>query len=160
MTTTVRSGELQAENVAHLLDDLFRLGHSRYRFGLDPLIGLLPVIGDAAATAGGAPILLAARRLGVPFPLLLRMAYNLLVNGLVGAIPLFGDFYSFQYKCHAKNAALLVRAIRHRDDGTCDILAPPVRLADWVVVLTLTLPIVLLVGYVSFWFWNRELHFL
>jgi len=157
---TVRAQERQAENLAHLLDDLFRLGNSRMRFGLDPLIGFLPVIGDAAVTAGGAAILLTARRLGVPLPVLIRMAYHLLINGLIGAVPLFGDFYSFQYKCHAKNAALLLRAIKHSEESTCDIFVPPVRVLDWIVVLLLTAPIILLVGYVSLWFWRRELHFL
>lgn len=157
---TVRAQEQQAENLAHLLDDLFRLGNSRMRFGLDPLIGFLPVIGDAAVTVGGAAILLTARRLGVPLPVLIQMASHLLINGLVGAIPLFGDFYSFQYKCHAKNAALMVRAVRQGDEGACDIAAPSLQALDWIVVLGLSVPIVLLVGYVSFWFWSRELHFL
>lgn len=157
---TVRAQERQAENLAHLLDDLFRLGNSRMRFGLDPLIGFLPVIGDAAATAGGAAILLIARRLGVPLPILMRMAYHLLINGLIGAIPLFGDLYSFQYKCHAKNAALMVRAVKRSEEGACDIFAPPVQLLDWIVVLLLTVPTILLVAYVSLWFWNRELHVL
>lgn len=157
---TVRTHEQQVENLAHLLDDVFRLGNSRLRFGFDPLIGFLPVIGDCLVTAGGAAILLRARQLGVPFPVLLRMAYNLSVNGLVGAIPLFGDLYSFQYKCHAKNAALMVRAVREGDEGACDIAAPSLQVLDWLVVLGLSVPIVLLVGYVSFWFWSRELHFL
>ena len=157
---TVRYKEVEAENLAHLLDDLIRLGNSRVRFGLDPLVGLVPVIGDAVATACGAALLMTARQLGVPLFVLLRMAYNLLVNGLVGAIPLFGDIFSFQYKCHAKNAALLLRGVRRSEDLTCEIAARPLTIVDVLLVLLLTVPTVLLVGYVSLWFWRRELHFM
>ena len=157
---TVRFKETEAENLAHLLDDLIRFGNSRVRFGLDPLVGLLPVIGDAVATACGAALLMTARQLGVSLVVLLRMAYNLLLNGLVGAIPLFGDVFSFQYKCHVKNAALLLQGVRRSEDVSCEIVARPLNILDVVLVLALTVPIVLLVGYVSLWFWRRELHFL
>ncbi len=156
----VQFKEQQVEHLAHLLDDAFRLGNSRFRFGLDPLVGLMPVIGDALVTACGAIILVIARQLGVPVNVLIRMAYNLLLNGLLGTIPLFGDLFSFQFKCHAKNTALLVRAVKQGDEGACEIAVPSLGIVDWVLVLVLTVPSVLLVGYVSFWLWVREFHFL
>ncbi len=156
---TVRFKEQQVESFAHLLDDAFRLGTSRFRFGLDPLVGFVPVVGDVLVTASGAVILMIARQLGVPTIVLIQMAYNLLLNGLLGTVPLLGDLYSFQFKCHAKNTALLVRAVKRRDDGACEIVAPSLSIADLILVLVLTVPIVLLVGYVSLWFWEREIHF-
>jgi hypothetical protein len=160
MMALVRTKEQQVEDLAHLLDDAFRLGNSRFRFGLDPLIGLVPVIGDALVTAWGATILVTARQLGIPTSVLIEMASKLLLNGLLGAIPLFGDLFSFQYKCHAKNAALLVRAIKQGEDGSCEIAAHTLTAADLALVLGLTVPIVLLVGWISLWFWQQELHFL
>jgi len=157
---TVGLKEQQVGHLAHLLDDVFRLGNSRLRFGLDPLVGLVPVVGDSLVTACGAVILVSARQLGVPIGVLIRMAFNLLLNGLLGAVPLFGDLFSFQFKCHAKNAALLVRAVKRGDEGACDIAAPSLNIVDLALVLLLTVPIVLLVGYVSLWFWVRDIHFL
>lgn len=157
---TVGFKEQQVGNLAHLLDDAFRLGNSRFRFGLDPLVGLVPVVGDALVTACGAVILVIARQLGVPISVLIRMAYNLLLNGLLGAVPVFGDLYSFQFKCHAKNTALLVRAVKRGDGGACDIAAPSLSIVDLVLAVLLTVPIVLLVGYVSLWLWAGEIHFL
>ncbi|MGH7228420.1 MAG: DUF4112 domain-containing protein, partial [Nitrospiraceae bacterium] len=136
----------------------FRLGTSRVRFGLDPLVGFVPVIGDALVTACGVAILVIARQLGVPITVLIRMAYNLLLNGLLGTIPVLGDLYSFQFKCHAKNAALLLRAVKRGDEGTCEIVAPPLSIVDLALVLALTVPIILLVGYISLWLWDREIH--
>ena len=158
--TIVRSKEQQAEHLAHLLDDAIRLDRSRVRFGLDPLVGLIPLIGDVLVTACGAFILVTARQLGVPLFVLLQMAYNLLLNGLLGTVPIFGDLYSFWYKCHAKNAALLIRAVKQGQEGSCSIESPSLSIVDWALVLALTLPIILLVGYVSFWMWEREISFL
>lgn len=156
---TVRFKEQQVETLAHLLDDAFRLGTSRVRFGLDPLLGFVPVVGDVLVTACGAVILVIARQLGVPIIVLIRMTYNLLVNGLLGTVPLVGDLYSFQFKCHAKNTALLLRAVKRRDEVACDIVAPSLSIGDLLVVLALMVPVVLLIGYVSLWLWDREIHF-
>jgi len=155
---TVRVKEQQVETLAHLLDDAFRLGTSRVRFGLDPLLGFVPVVGDVLVTVCGAVILVIARQLGVPIIVLIRMTYNLLVNGLLGTVPLVGDLYSFQFKCHAKNTALLLRAVKRRDEVACDIVAPSLSLVDLLVVPAMMVPVVLLIGYVSLWLWDREIH--
>lgn len=118
----------------------------------------MPVVGDVLVTACGAVILVMARQLGVPIIVLIRMTYNLLVNGLLGTVPLVGDLYSFQFKCHAKNTALLLRAVKRRDDVACDIVAPSLSIVDLLVVLALMVPVVLLIGYVSLWLWDREIH--
>lgn len=116
------------------------------------------MVGDVLVTACGAVILVMARQLGVPIIVLIRMTYNLLVNGLLGTVPLVGDLYSFQFKCHAKNTALLLRAVKRRDDVACDIVAPSLSIVDLLVVLALMVPVVLLIGYVSLWLWDREIH--
>ena len=118
----------------------------------------MPVVGDVLVTACGAVILVMARQLGVPIIVLIRMTYNLLVNGLLGTVPLVGDLYSFQFKCHAKNTALLLRAVKRRDEVACDIVAPSLSIVDLLVVLALMVPVVLLIGYVSLWLWDREIH--
>ena len=147
--------ERQAEIVAHWLDDAFLLPGTRVRFGLDPIVGIIPVFGDALATAAGAVILFHARRLGVSTPVLARMASNLIINGLVGAIPAFGDLFSFWFKSHAKNTALLLRAVAKGEEGACPIATPPLGLADLVLVSAITAPIVVVIGYVSFLLWDR-----
>ncbi|MGH7231967.1 MAG: DUF4112 domain-containing protein [Nitrospiraceae bacterium] len=153
----VRSKEKQAELIAHWLDDAFLLPGTAIRFGLDPIIGIIPVFGDALATAIGAAILLNARQLGVPVNVLGRMASNLLINGVIGAIPAFGDLFSFWFKSHSKNTALLLRAVAKGDNGTsCSIAAPPLTVRDLALVLAITAPIVVFVGYISFLLWERE----
>lgn len=91
----VRTKEEQAEAIAHVLDDVLRVPATRMRIGADPLIGLIPVVGDAIATCLGAVILVIARQLNVPWHIVRTMAFNQLKNGLIGAVPIIGDVYSF-----------------------------------------------------------------
>jgi Domain of unknown function (DUF4112) len=151
----VRAKEKRAEVVAHLLDDAFRVPGTSIRFGLDPIVGIIPLFGDALVTALGAAILLTAKQLNVPMSVLVRMAYNLTINGLVGAIPGFGDLFSFWFKSHAKNTALLLRAVAQGEEGACSITAPPLAISDLAVVLAFTAPIVFCVGFLSFSLWER-----
>jgi hypothetical protein len=153
----VRQKETQAEMLAHLLDDAVHIPGTAIRFGLDPIIGLIPVAGDILTVLCGAFILLTARRLGVPTKDLIRMTYNQLINGLIGAIPVLGDLYSFGFKSHAKNSALLVRALKQGEGTMCQIVAPSLSLLDIGLVCALTTPIALLAGFVGWWLWERDL---
>ena len=152
----VRDKEVQAETIARMLDDAMALPGIRPRVGLDPIVGLLPVVGDTMATIGGATILVMARQLQVPWGVQVLMAYNLLKNGLIGSIPLIGDFYSFIFKSHQLNAALLVRSIKHGDDGECALETKRLSFTDLAALALLLLPTIVLVSVVGVWLWNHE----
>lgn len=94
--------------LAWLLDESLPLPGG-YRIGLDPLIGLIPGLGDALGALVSAYILNEARRLGAPRSMLMRMAGNVLVESIVGAIPLAGDLFDAAYKANLRNLALLQR---------------------------------------------------
>ena len=101
--------------IAFLLDDAIRIPFTKRRIGFDVLLGLIPGYGDATTTAMGSTILLQAARSGVPRNILVRMGFNQLLNGAVGAIPGVGDAFSAYYKSNARNYKLL------RDhEGTTD----------------------------------------
>lgn len=155
----VRSKERQAENLAHVLDDVLQLPGTRIRIGMDPLLGLIPVVGDVIATVGGAVILVIARQLHVPWSVLAQMAYNVLRNGLLGAVPLAGDAYSFGFKSNAVNTALLLRAVKRGEEGTCSLTTRPLTIQDVVALALLILPTITLVGVVSFWFWDHNMSY-
>lgn len=95
--------------LAHLLDARFRFPGTAFRFGLDPLIGLIPVAGDTISLCIGLLILFDARRLGARKRVLARMLLNLGVDWAVGIIPLVGDAADFFIKPNRANAALLMR---------------------------------------------------
>jgi len=95
--------------LALIMDEFLRFPGTKIRFGLDPIIGLLPGIGDVSSAIISALALVHAARYGVPKILLARMATNILINELVGIIPGLGDAFSFWFKSNVRNYKLLRR---------------------------------------------------
>lgn len=100
------------ERFAHWLDDRFRVPGTNIRFGLDSLIGLVPGVGDSATAVSAAYLVLRAHRLGAPTHLLGRMAGNILIDMVVGAIPLLGDIFDVGFKANRRNIELLKRHVQ------------------------------------------------
>ncbi len=99
-----------AEFLAKILDTTVKIPGTPFYIGLDPLLGLIPGVGDMIANLIGTVILILAARLRVPQIVITRMSVNLLINGTVGAIPILGDLFSIWFRSHARNAELLRRA--------------------------------------------------
>jgi len=85
------------------------------RFGWDPILGLVPGIGDSVAAALAAWVVAEAARLGAPRPLLLRMALNVGIDLVVGAVPLVGDLFDAAFKANLRNVRLLERHLAERE---------------------------------------------
>ena len=99
-----------AEFLAKILDTTVKIPGTPFYVGLDPLLGLIPGVGDMVANLIGTVILILAARLRVPQIVIARMSLNLLINGTIGAIPILGDLFSIWFRSHARNADLLRRA--------------------------------------------------
>lgn len=112
--------------LALIMDDLLRVPGTKVRFGLDPIIGLLPGIGDVSSAIISAVAFVHAAWRGLPKILLARMAMNILINELVGIIPGVGDAFSFWFKSNVRNYELLRR-----------YSATPAksRRSDWIFVI-------------------------
>src|SRR5678809_1705464 len=81
--------------VARLMDTVFTIPGTNIRFGLDPILGLLPGFGDTATAIISALLIAQSARYGVPRIILARMAGNVLLNTALGSVPLVGDAFSF-----------------------------------------------------------------
>jgi len=114
-----------ADMLAKVMDTTIRIPGTSWYIGLDPLLGLIPGIGDVLANLIGTIILGLATRLQLPRIVLARMSLNLLINGTVGAIPIVGDLFSVWFRSHSRNAALLRDAAMKPDRETH---------ADWFYV--------------------------
>ena len=123
--------------LALLMDNLVRVPGTKFRFGLDPLLGLIPGLGDAGSGFISAVALVQAARRGLPKILLARMSLNILINELVGIVPLFGDAFSFWFKSNARNYRLL-----------CAHTSPsrPARTSDWFFVIGVLVLLFVIVG--------------
>lgn len=102
----------RARGLAWLLDDLLPIPGTSWRVGLDPLLGLLPGLGDWISWGMGLHLIWSAGRLGARAGLLLRMAGNLVVDAVVGAVPLLGDVFDMAWKANDRNLALLEDHVR------------------------------------------------
>ena len=112
----VRPGETDRtrENVrqlSRLLDTAFEIPGTRYRIGFDPLIGLIPVLGDLISMAIGSYIVMSAARSGVPRTVVMRMLVNMGIDVALGAVPFVGDLLDVAWKSNAKNARLFEQAM-------------------------------------------------
>jgi hypothetical protein len=95
-----------------LLDSAFRVPGTKLTFGLDPIIGLIPGLGDLTTPFFAALLLLHAVRLRIPRVIQLRMLINAVIDLAIGAIPFLGDFFDFGWKANVRNLALLERYAR------------------------------------------------
>ena len=101
----------RASALAALLDDAIRIPGTNIRFGLDPVIGLVPGLGDLLGGAASAYIILEAARAGASASILVRMAANVGIDTLIGALPVIGDLFDFAWKSNARNVRLLARHV-------------------------------------------------
>jgi len=157
---TVRTKEEQAEAIARALDDVIIFPGIGLRMGADPVLGLIPIVGDALATLAGGAILVLARQLDVPWSIVARMAFNQWKNGLVGAVPLIGDAYSFYFRSNVVNTALLLRTIKGGNEGACPLTIRTLTLYDVAGLALLIGPIIVLITLLSSWFWNHNISFI
>jgi len=95
--------------VSCLLDTFFVIPGTRIRFGLEPIIGLIPLLGDQATALISAALLYRSVRHRVPKIALVRMALNMLINAIVGMVPFFGDIFVLWYKPNIRNYKILQR---------------------------------------------------
>jgi len=99
--------------VSRLLDSAFSIPGTRIRFGLDPLIGLVPGIGDAVGAVFSGYLILQASRLGAPRSTITRMIANVAIDTVVGWVPLLGDLFDVGWKANTRNLALLEQHVQH-----------------------------------------------
>ena len=107
LTREQRLARLDA--LAKLLDVAFIVPGTNVRYGIDGLIGLIPVIGDIITTAISLWLVREARSLGAPWHLTMRMLGNVALDGVVGAVPLVGDAFDVMFRANVKNVRLLRR---------------------------------------------------
>jgi hypothetical protein len=93
--------------IARLLDSAVRVPGTNIRFGLDPLLGLVPGLGDVAGAVLTGYIVLAGARLGVPRVVVMRMLMNVGIDTVVGLVPVLGDLFDVGWKANMRNMALI-----------------------------------------------------
>ncbi len=97
----------ELDKLAKLLDAQFKIPGTNIRFGLDALIGLIPGVGDLSTFAVSGYMLWIMANNGASGFLLARMVMNILVDAIVGMVPLLGDIFDVAFKANIRNMRLM-----------------------------------------------------
>jgi hypothetical protein len=108
MDTAERLATLnRIRKLSRLMDTSIRIPGIGFRFGLDPIIGLIPGAGDLISTGFSAYIIYLAARFNIPRQDLKQMIFNVALEAAVGTVPLVGDLFDAFYKSNIRNLAIL-----------------------------------------------------
>lgn len=116
--TDALSVRQRVETLEKLLEGLFVIPGINRRIGLDAVIGLVPVAGDAITAAMGLYLVWEARNLGMPKWKLWRMAGHVGVDTLLGAVPLAGDLFDVLYRSNSRNLKIIKRHLDQHHPAT------------------------------------------
>lgn len=104
VVSTKKVPELKwVERMSRLMDDAFVIPYTNIRFGIDPLIGLIPVFGDALTWIISILMVVDMSKHGIPRSLVNKMLLNIVIDFLTGFIPIIGDVLDVSVKCNRKN---------------------------------------------------------
>jgi len=123
------------ESIAKLMDSQFRIPGSNIRFGLDGIIGLIPGAGDFATLIVSTFLMSAMAKNGASGYVLARMAVNVVIDAIIGAIPFLGDLFDFGFKANTRNIKLMKEHYqegRHR--GSAAKVLVPLLILVFVIV--------------------------
>lgn len=129
--------------LSYLLDNAIPIPGTGYSFGLDPIIGLLPGGGDIVGTLLSAYIVLEAARFRLSVPTMIRMVFNIVLEMVVGTVPVVGDLFDVGWKANAKNLKLLESHLERPHES---------RAADQNFFVALVLVLVGLVALQLIWY--------
>ncbi|MCI0363799.1 MAG: DUF4112 domain-containing protein [Phycisphaerales bacterium] len=115
LTHEAREAALRrVRRLAKLLDNELRIPFTKFRIGLDPILGLVLGLGDLIGAALSSYIIIEAKRLGVPRSVLVRMMLNVAADAVGGSAPVVGDVFDAAWKCNMRNVRLLEEWLREQ----------------------------------------------
>ena len=137
--------------LSKVMDNAIAIPGTKIRFGLDPILGLLPGGGDTITGGLSAYIVVEAARMGLPPEVLYKMVGNILLDSFAGTIPVLGDLFDVGWKSNVKNIELLEKHLEIADDSKSNTL--------FIIGLIILLTIIIL-GFAAItvftvgWLWN------
>jgi hypothetical protein len=126
------------DNLTHLMDSRFRLPGTNFRFGLDPILGLLPGVGDATSMLISGVLIFYMYRNGASRKAMLMMIGNVVLDTVIGSIPILGNIFDFAYKANERNIRIMKRHYhegRYQGKGTGILITAALVLIGVMVLM-------------------------
>jgi hypothetical protein len=130
------------KSVSYLLDEQFRFPGTKFRFGLDPIMNIIPGIGDFTGFVISSGLLFGLARKGASNKLVVLMCLNILIDSTIGAIPIIGQIFDFFFKSNTRNLKLMREHYiegKHQGSGKNVIIIAVIFLIIMLVILVFTL---------------------
>lgn len=131
------------KQISHLLDNAIKIPFTKYRFGLDPILGLIPGGGDMAGGLMSVYIVFEAARMGVPAETLGKMGLNIVFDLLAGTVPVLGDLVDVAWKANSQNVSLLEAHVAALEPAR--VAAPENKLRQRLVAVAVILALIALI---------------
>lgn len=145
MTSANNSGAMrQVEMLATLMDSKFRIPGTQIRFGFDALLGLIPGAGDLSTFAISSYMILIMSRNGASGYLVARMVLNVLIDTVLGSVPILGDIFDIAYKSNTRNLRLMQR---HYREGQY-------KGGAWKVIVPVTVVLLIILAGIIWLIWE------
>ena len=107
---TTETPELKwVDKITELMDSKFRVPGTNFRFGLDPILGLVPGLGDASSLAVSGSLIYYMAKFGASRKLIYMMIGNVVLDATLGSIPILGNIFDFAFKANQRNIRMLKR---------------------------------------------------
>tara|TARA_Y100000746_G_scaffold210404_1_gene200696 strand:+ start:373 stop:810 length:438 start_codon:yes stop_codon:yes gene_type:complete len=104
---------IRLKRLSERLDNTFTIPGTKYKIGIEALIGAVPIIGDLIGGILASYIMYSGMKMGAPPRIIARMAVNIAIDFAIGSIPIIGDLFDFVWKANRKNVELI-------EDATLD----------------------------------------
>jgi hypothetical protein len=152
-------GMSMSKAIAFALDELIRIPGTKFRIGLDPILGLIPYGGEAVSSLIGCFLLADAGKKGIPFRTLLKMSGNVIINATVSTFPVLGDIFSAWFKSNSRNYQMLQHWMNSEEGQQAKggwgplllvcavgLTVAAITIGMWILVITLLSTIVYKIG--------------
>jgi len=134
----------EVETLAWLLDNSIPVpGTGGRRFGIDAIIGLVPVVGDLVSGSIGLYVVWRASRMGLPRVVVVRMLANAALDLVIGSIPVLGDAFDLWFKANTRNLDLMRRHLERLDTSTRN---------EWLILAGLVAVVLVIFGLIGWFF--------
>ena len=138
------------DTTTKLLDNQFRIPGTDIRFGFDFIIGLVPGVGDVVSLGISGMLVSVMARKGASGMVIVKMLWNILRDGVIGAIPILGDIFDLSYRANRRNLTLLKE---HYEEGEHQGSATFVVIVVLLFVIGIIIAAIYLIGWILGTFW-------
>lgn len=139
---------IRIAQLVKLMDSQFKIPGTKYRFGLDPILGLVPGLGDLVSYGISVYLVIAMIQNGASGRAVAKMIVNITLDAVIGIIPIAGQLFDFVYKANQRN---LILATEHFEEGKHQGSAWPIILPVLAVFMLIFILIVVLMYYMLKW---------